>query len=190
MKFSDCLVLNLGDISRDTPNEVARRIGDTPRERPIILLINSGGGDVEQGNAIAGAVSMHGNVIGLVIGKCDSMALSVFVACSSRLALPHATFFFHSRTREMGNMPILMLEDPAVVERARQEMLGAHHRYEEAIASAMGQPCGFIRELCRRETRLNAVEARKHGLVERIIDPELALLFQDQPTLTLEDDRR
>jgi len=88
------------------------------------------------------------------------------------------------------HQPILMLEDAAVVERARQEMLGAHHRYEEAIASAMGQPCQFVRELCRRETRLNASEARKQGLVESIIDPDLALLFQGQLALALEDYRR
>lgn len=63
---------------------------------PIILYINSPGGDVTAGYSVIDIISNSKTPVYTVnIGMCDSMALYIFIAGKKRYSMPHSEFLLH-----------------------------------------------------------------------------------------------
>lgn len=71
---------------------------------PIVLVINSRGGSVEDGIALMDAIKQSKTpVIGVCVGYAMSMAFSIYSVCHKRIAMPNAIFMFHDGTEGMLN---------------------------------------------------------------------------------------
>ena len=63
---------------------------------PIKLIIDSDGGLAEPSLWIYDAIKLsRAPVIGIVSGRCKSMAVIVLQACTKRFSTPHSCFFLH-----------------------------------------------------------------------------------------------
>lgn len=70
-------------------------------EAPIQLIINSEGGDMQQGFALIDYMnSLPNPITGIVLGNCQSAALVVLQACTHRSAGENAIFMSHRGSRE------------------------------------------------------------------------------------------
>lgn len=74
--------------------------GLKPKDRkPIILYINSPGGDVVEGFALVSAIEASSTPIYTVnLGQWSSMAFLIGIAGKKRFALPHSIFLLHDGT--------------------------------------------------------------------------------------------
>lgn len=63
---------------------------------PIILFINSPGGDVTAGYSIIDIIIASKTPVYTVnVGMCDSMGLCIFIAGTKRYSMPHSEFLMH-----------------------------------------------------------------------------------------------
>jgi ATP-dependent protease ClpP protease subunit len=79
---------------------------DYKETAPITLLIDSHGGEVDEGkNILYTFPTLNSPVDGLVVGNCRSMAVDILLMCRERRALPNADFYLHfPRCRIMAIM--------------------------------------------------------------------------------------
>lgn len=66
--------------------------------QPVLLVISSSGGDCDAGYELCDAIEEHGQVTGLVMSRCASMAVAVLCSCKMRIASAWCTFMVHSPT--------------------------------------------------------------------------------------------
>jgi ATP-dependent Clp protease protease subunit len=99
-KLLDKRIVILGDpINRQNAEETKKEILvlalDKP-EAPILLYIDSSGGEVVPALGIYDTIKLVGTpVIGFAIDGCHSSALTVLQACTRRLATPHCRLLVH-----------------------------------------------------------------------------------------------
>ena len=68
----------------------------TNERKPIILYINSPGGDVVDGYGVIDAITCSDTPIYTVnLALCASMGLLIFIAGAKRYAMPHSEFLMH-----------------------------------------------------------------------------------------------
>lgn len=71
---------------------------------PIVLVINSHGGNVEDGIGLMDAIIQSKTpVIGVCVGYAMSMAFAIYSVCHERIAMPNAIFMFHDGIEGMVN---------------------------------------------------------------------------------------
>jgi len=97
------VILLTQDINAKTANAVKEDIArlllaDTAQ--PIYLYINCGGGLLRDGLILCDFMLLvqalfSVEMIGVVCGRCESMALAVLESCTKRFATPHSVFHFH-----------------------------------------------------------------------------------------------
>lgn len=90
------IVRYLGAISKPGVSFIEKEFEKLPRERPIWLSIQSGGGDVEAARMLLQYINDAS--IGLAIpehGQCASACALLYAAATSRYASPNAYFGFH-----------------------------------------------------------------------------------------------
>jgi enoyl-CoA hydratase/carnithine racemase len=72
---------------------------DDLRIRPGRIVIDSAGGFGDPARAIHDALAAHpATKLATVEGECSSAALTILMACSSRFAMPNASFLVHAST--------------------------------------------------------------------------------------------
>ena len=92
-----------GEINEDSSMKVIKglsiltRISDSD---PIVLIINSEGGETIQGLAIMDYIrSLSNEVTGIVVGRCCSAAVVVLQGCTHRHAMSSAVLMIHRGQR-------------------------------------------------------------------------------------------
>ena len=66
------------------------------KRTPIVLIVNSRGGSVEDGIGLMDAIRQSKTpVIGVCTGYAMSMAFCIFSVCHTRIAMPNSIFMFH-----------------------------------------------------------------------------------------------
>lgn len=71
---------------------------------PIMLHINSGGGDVTAGFSLISAIRMSETpIVGVASGICASMALGIFASCHYTLSSVYTRFMYHSISYGIGD---------------------------------------------------------------------------------------
>lgn len=93
-----------GEIDRDACEKIVKNLHvlDTASADPIIILMNSEGGDDCQGQAIYEAIASarsHCTIIG--VGEVASIAAAIFQAADLRILRPRAEFMIHYGSREV-----------------------------------------------------------------------------------------
>jgi len=84
-----------GDLT-DKQLELTERLMEVPRRSRGTLFIDSCGGNIYVGLALASLIRLRGlDPIAVVAGECSSAALLPFAACRRRFVTEHATLLFH-----------------------------------------------------------------------------------------------
>ena len=84
-----------GDLS-DDHSELAGKLLEVPRRSKGTLFIDSSGGSVFSGLALASIIRLRGlDPLAVVAGECSSAAIIPFAACRRRFVTPHSTLLFH-----------------------------------------------------------------------------------------------
>lgn len=98
-----------GEIGTETNSEdVARMVESFPREKPILVRINSMGGYVHDGLAIYSALKQRKNVITRIDGIAASAASVIAMAGNPVQVFPHSQIFIHRASLWVsGNSKVL-----------------------------------------------------------------------------------
>lgn len=114
-----------GDIDLESTVKCLKGLSvlDRLSEEPIILMINSEGGDMVQGFAIIDAIShCRSQVMGVVRGNAQSAAFVILQSCHIRRASKHAVLMTHAGTRSTDfDLKVDMNADEIILKRAREK---------------------------------------------------------------------
>lgn len=138
------------------------------RNLPIYLYINSGGGDVSSGLAIADTIRLIScPVYTICVGICASMG-AFLLSCGAkgnRYALENSTIMIHqlSSMSGCGNMQVSDL----VIQAKYSQRL--KNRMTQLMALNTGQSSRVIEEYTDRDTFLNPRQAIEFGIVDYIL---------------------
>lgn len=92
---SDWEIILSGDLT-DQQAELAGKLVEVPRRSRGTLFIDSSGGSVFSGLALASIIRLRGlDPLAVVAGECSSAAIMPFAACRRRFVTPHSTLLFH-----------------------------------------------------------------------------------------------
>ena len=137
-KNSDRIVYIIGQIDSDLSLDVMTnlmRFGQS--KKPILVLINSCGGDAAEALAIHDSIKLFpGKVFGLVAGQCYSAASTILQACTVRMMSPNSRFMIH-----LGSFSVKSDHAEEALKTVQEEMkvLDVH---DQLLASRSGQITG------------------------------------------------
>ncbi|MFZ5821799.1 MAG: head maturation protease, ClpP-related [Chloroflexota bacterium] len=132
---------------------------------PINLRINSPGGDVFDGRAIATAIDQHGNVTAWIDGLAASAATYVATAAKTVNMAEGAFFMIHEAwTLAYGNKRDLT-DTAALLDKIDQSIVNDYAR-------KTGQSTDQITAWMQAETWFDATEAHANGFVDAIVQAD------------------
>src|SRR6184192_534865 len=137
----------------------------------ITVFINSQGGHVEAGDTIHDLVRFLSPRVRMVgSGWVASIAALIYVAVprEDRYCLPNTRFLLHQPAGGSGG-------SASDIEIEAREILKMRDRLNREFAQQTGQPLERIEEDTRRNFWLTAEEARRYGLVGRVIEHQAEL---------------
>lgn len=137
----------------------------------ITCYINSQGGHVEAGDTIHDMVRFLTPRVRMVgTGWVASIAALIFVAVpkEDRYCLPNTRFLLHQPAGGAGG-------SAADIEIEAREILKMRDRLNKVLADQTGQPLEKIEDDTRRNFWLSAEEAKKYGIVGKIIKEQKEL---------------
>lgn len=156
-------------IDDQVANAVVAQLLVLSREDPdadIQMYINSPGGQIYSGLAIYDTMKMIPNKISTVaVGVTASFGTVLLAAGTKgkRYALPHATIHMHQ--------PLGGAEGQATdIEIQAKEILRIRSRMNDLYVKYTGQPLDAIEKALDRDTFLEADEALKFGLVDKVFE--------------------
>lgn len=145
-------------------------------EGPIHILLNSPGGEAENGMAIYECFCTASNATVIeAMGQVASAAVPVLLAGTARFANPETTVMIHSLSYEIEGM----VSTP-VVHALSRDADALNKRYYEIIAERTGKSIKDVEKWCHEETCFSAADALKHGFIDRVLDQRaLPKSFED-----------
>lgn len=166
-------VLLSGEINDSTATDIIGQLlvmNAQSAEKPITIIINTGGGTISAGFAIYDVVRyLKAPVRTLGAGLIASMGVTLFLAPprERRFSLPNSRFMIHQ--------PLISgtIVGPASdLEINAREMIKLKGRLDRLISDATGQPLEKVEKDTQRDFWMNAEEAVTYGIVGRIIRNE------------------
>lgn len=134
-------------------------------EKPILVLIDSPGGDVDAGFAIYDMIRFVSPKVYLLgIGLVASAAALILLtgAKGERVGLPNSRYLIHQ--------PLTGLQGVATdLEIHAKEIEKTKEKLNLIMAEAIGKPIETIQKDTDRDYWMNATEALKYGLISRIV---------------------
>lgn len=135
---------------------------------PITMYINSPGGHVTAGLAIYDTMQyIKPDVITVAVGMAASMGSVILAggAKGKRYALPHTEIMIHQ--------PLGGAEGQATeIRLAAEHILKTGETLYAILAKHTGQPIEKVRQDCDRDNFMDAKQALKYGLIDKIINNE------------------
>jgi ATP-dependent protease ClpP protease subunit len=133
----------------------------------IRIVLNSDGGNEQDGYAIYDAITMCRNRVDIDgYGNVMSIAAAIFQAGDERRLAPNASFMIHHGTTPAEEE----MKQDAVIDLARQ-LEKDNQRYYDALSFGSSQPQEIIQDWCREEKYFTAEEAVQVGFADSIIEP-------------------
>ncbi len=165
--YSKRFIAITGEIDQATKEEIVGKLyllSALDNKAPICLLISSPGGEIYEGMAIINAIrAIPNSVIGIASGHVMSMATVIYCACDERVCYPYTYFMCHqSRTGFVGD------SDQIKIEAKHVSIL--EKDCNEIVAKACNKSIKKIEKDFSKEFYLDAKEALKYGLVQRIME--------------------
>jgi ATP-dependent Clp protease protease subunit len=136
--------------------------------KDIQLYVNSPGGDVSAGMAIYDTMQhLSSPVCTMCMGMAASMGCFLLAAGrkGKRSSLPHARIMMH---QPWGGTAKGTASD---IEIAAKEVLYLRGKMFELLARHTGQPLERIEREFDRDRYMSAEEARRYGIIDRVIEP-------------------
>jgi ATP-dependent Clp protease, protease subunit len=164
------VVLLFGKIEEKTASYAISRMlfldGKSEKD-PIVVMINSGGGQINSGLAIYDVMkSLRCPVYTICTGRCSSMAAVLLAGGTKgcRGALPHSSVMIHDAHSSYGK----------TVVRDIKIKVAELNRKNEVLVSLMAQDSGCTKEKMRnmmqRDFYMTAQEAKEIGLIDFVMD--------------------
>ena len=135
-------------------------------DKDIKIYINSPGGSVTAGMAIYDTMQfVKADVSTICIGMAASMAAVLLAsgAKGKRFALPNSEIMIH---QVMGGMEGQASDIKIHAER----ILRMKERLNKILAKHTGQPLATVEKDTDRDNFMTAIEAKKYGLVDKVIE--------------------
>ena len=136
-------------------------------EKDISFYINSPGGSVTAGLAIYDAMQViRPQVRTFCVGQCASMGALLLAAGAKgkRYALPNSRIMIHQPSGGAGGQA-------TDIEIQAREILSLKSRLNEILALHTGKTVTEIELDADRDFFMSALEAKKYGLVDEVIEP-------------------
>src|SRR5512145_246941 len=164
----------IGDIEKDSAKSVIERLRELANDgpRPIMLYINSAGGNVTDGLAIHDAirhlVSLGVPITIVVQGMAYSMGSVVLQAASPgrRFAFPHSWIMIHEPAKWAG------WQSTTAAAQHLDRLKQMQSQIYRILAERSGKPLRqIIRDTKRTDFYLDAAKAREYGLIDDVLGP-------------------
>lgn len=156
-----------GEVNDYVANLVVAQLLFLESENPdkdISLYINSPGGSVTAGMSIYDTMQfIKPDISTLCIGQACSMGAVLLAAGTKgkRIVLPHSSVMIH---QPLGGFQ----GQASDVEIHARYMLKIKHRLNEVLARHTGQPLDIVKKDTDRDNFMDAEEAVKYGLADRV----------------------
>jgi ATP-dependent Clp protease protease subunit len=167
-------ILVEGPVTDKMFRTVCSRLVYLERKDPrgeILMIINSPGGAADTGFGLHDLMRVNSCPIKtLCVGLCASAAVLIFVAGKKglRYSLPNSRFLLHQ--------PSTTTFGPASdMEITAKEILRTRQRYADVVSQAIGVSADKIIADSNRDFWLDADEAAKYGLVDKIVQSHAEL---------------
>ena len=132
---------------------------------PITVYINSPGGSADSGFAIFDSLRFFKPPVRTIVtGMCASAAVLPFLAVPKerRFSLPNARFLLHQpSTMVMGSASDVAIN--------AEEIVKLRERYNQIVGEECGKTMDQVTKDADRDFWLSPEEARKYGLVGRVV---------------------
>ncbi|MEK7598043.1 MAG: ATP-dependent Clp protease proteolytic subunit [Patescibacteria group bacterium] len=151
---------------------INNEINNKPLVRKLYFYLSSNGGDVDSAIRLYDFLkSLPIKVIMISFGQIDSAANTVYLAGEERISITNCRFFLHEGTFTMNQASALHVHEESLI--FLKELL---RRTTEIISKETKKEFKEIQKILRDGTLLNTEEAKKFGIVHKIVDklPKLA----------------
>ncbi len=166
--LKDRIIMLGGPVNDDVANIIIAQmlfLESEDKTKDIHFYINSPGGSVTAGLAIYDTMQhIKPNVSTICVGLAASMGAFLLTAGHSgkRFALPNSEILIH---QVMGGA-----EGQAIdVEIRARHMIRIKERLEKLLAKHTGQPLKKVTEDTDRDYHMDAEEARKYGIIDKVL---------------------
>lgn len=135
--------------------------------KPILFIINSPGGSVDSGYAVWDTIHMITSpVVTLATGLAASMGATLLLAGKKgqKLATPNARIMIHQ-----PSLSGIFRGQATDLDIQAREILKSHDSIIDIYAERTGQPKDIIEKALDRDNWMDAEEALKFGLVDKIV---------------------
>lgn len=155
--------IGTGGVTAMSFRDDMARVGTNER---VVLRINSPGGSVTEGIAIAGAIKRHGGeVVGVIDGIAASIASLILVSCDKAIACEGTFLMIH-------NVSVLAEGGPEDMRRAAGVMEAMQKQIVTAYAAKTGLSENRLAQMMDEETWMTADEALALGFVDEVVPAE------------------
>lgn len=137
---------------------------DSQSSKPINLVINNGGGDIDEGWAMYDAIQLsRSRVTAICMGSCMSAATLVLQACDQRLSTPNCQFMVHNGSVGYGAV------NPAEFTSFGKQVDFLLNKYHETMIKKTNLTVEQFKELCEKTAYITPETALGYGLIDGII---------------------
>ena len=172
----------VGDIEKDSARMVIERLRELANDsrKPIVLYMNTAGGNVTDGLAIHDAIRflvLQGIQVTVVVqGMAYSMGSVVLQAASPgrRLAFPHSWIMIHEPAKWAGWQSTTAAAQH--LDRLKQMQSQIYRILSARSLKPLRQ---IIRDTKRNDFYLDAMKAKEYGLIDEILGPVDAVTSSD-----------
>ena len=173
----------IGDIEKDSARAVIERLRELANDgaKPIVLYVNSAGGNVTDGLAIHDTIRhlvTRGVEITIVVqGMAYSMGSVVLQAASpgKRVAFPHSWIMIHEPAKWAG------WQSTTAAAQHLDRLKQMQSQIYRILAERSGKPLRqIIRDTKRTDFYLDALRAKEYGLIDEVLAPFDATVRTDQ----------
>lgn len=166
--LKDRIIILNGEINSETANIVVAQLLylDSINHNDINLYINSPGGEITSGMAIYDTMNfIKSDVTTICIGISASMAAFLLSSGTKgkRLCLPNAEVMIH---QPLGGAQGQATE----IKIAAERILKLKDKINKIMAKNTGKPLKEIEKDTERDYFLSAIDAKKYGLIDKIIE--------------------
>lgn len=138
-------------------------LGGIPRAKPVMLEINTMGGNVPEGTAIANMISARGNVTTRVIGYAASMGVSIFQAGARREMMPGTMLIVHNPMGSNSGDSASMKNQAVILAQVKESLVGV-------LASRTKLPADVISKMMDATTAIDPQTALDTGWCDCIVE--------------------
>jgi len=152
------------ELDSDLASDVMKAIWIADRSKPLEILINSPGGDMTVGLGIYDMLKAWPQEVNIcVTGVAMSAASVILQAGTGRFVLPNSSLMVHAGSE-------ILAGTPTEVENTREWHGNLSDRMYKIYAKATGKTAKYWKNKCLEDYFMNAQQALKERLIDKIID--------------------